>query len=138
MKVSASSGREYKVQFVHSSHDFTESEKPVTPGGLRQFVDNLALSLRRRVSFADISLVEHGNNYAEDTKDVVYTSLGQGFALCHHTDQFHKKTGRAYAFDRALMNVRINGEPLTYAEQDELWAAIWGETPPSRPSEFGF
>jgi hypothetical protein len=145
MKVTTSSGRTYKVQFVHSSAP-EHADRPATPGGLRQFVDNLAASLLRRVTFADISLVEPVPNEkeADSGPSFKYTSLGQGFAVCHHTDQFQKKTGRAYALDRALLNVRLDlcdSSDLSYlplVEQDEIWEAVWNtDCPPSRPSEFG-
>ena len=131
MKVSVSDGRAFKLQFVHSSHEFT-SVKPVTPGGLRQFVDNLALSLRRRVSFADISLVEP-DGVVDGKPTFKYTSIGQGFALCYYKDQFEKKTGRCYALDRALL---VSG--LDDQTQTELWEAVWGDYPPARPSVYGF
>jgi hypothetical protein len=128
MRITTSSG-DYKIQFVHSSHGF-ETIKPVTPGGLRQFIDNLACSLRRRVSFCDISRVEPADGV--NVESPVYVSIAQGFAICYHKDQFDKKTGRAFSLDRALLNTE-----LTEAEQDEVWAMVWGAYAPTRPSLFG-
>jgi len=105
METVARSGRQFRVQFVHSAHDINH-RLGGEPGGLRQFVDNLALSLHRRVTLCEISLVEEAPALTTDTEpQKVITALGQGFALCHHKDQFIKRVGRAYALKRGLHNI---------------------------------
>jgi len=126
MFVSVSDGRKFKVQFVHSSHDGKRAV--ASPGGLRQFVDNLAASLNRRVSFCEISEIDTKVVNGEPVTGFV--ALSQGFALCHHKDQFNKRTGRAYCLDRALLN-----SGLSYLAQDEIWDALFGNQVP-RPCEF--
>lgn len=120
MKIALDNGDMYKVQFVHSSHEYV-SRKPASPGGLRQFVDNLALSLRRRVSLCDISKVT-ADAVIDGKPTYAYTSLSQGFAVCHWKDQFSKLIGRAAAFDRALSN-----SELPWEVQDDIWVRGWAE-----------
>ena len=112
MIVTTSNGKVYRIQFVHSPHDLKHLH-PGTPGGLRQFVDNLALSLRRRVTLCEIavwtgeeklneqSLAELAEEGVERWSRV-FEPISQGFAICHYIDQFNKAQGRARALDRAL------------------------------------
>ena len=131
MRVETTSGKVYKIQFVHSSHDFNTTA-PMAPGGLRQFVDNLARSVRRRVTFCDISSVEaFAGDGMGNPDNIIYTSLAQGFTLCYYKDQFEKKTGRVFALDRALLN-----SELSHDEEDEIWEAC-GFSFYDRPSQHG-
>lgn len=107
-------GHTYRIQFVHSAHDL-KYRLQGTPGGLRQFVDNLALSLRRRVTFCEISRAEEALLTKDAPVTTVWTPIAQGFALCHFHDQFVKREGRGYALKRAL---RVSG--LSVEGQAEL------------------
>ena len=97
----------YRVQFVHSAHDLKNSRGYDNPGGVRQFVDNLASSLRRRVSFAEVSRIEEVRASKRSAPETSYVPLAQGFAVCHHTDQFEKEYGRNQALVRALKLSRL-------------------------------
>lgn len=103
MDYTASNGKTYRVQFVHSAHDLKHRHQG-DPGGLRQITDNLALSLRRRVTLCEVSEVTVDPQYLDHNLRPlkVATPLAQGFALCHFHDQFVKETGRLYALERAL------------------------------------
>ena len=103
MDFTSASGKTYRVQFVHSAHDLKHRVSG-QPGGLRQLTDNLALSLRRRVTLCEISEVTLDPVLVDSQGRPVRvaTPLAQGFALCHYHDQFVKATGRAYSLDRAL------------------------------------
>lgn len=117
MDFTATSGKTYRVQFVHSAHDLKQRLQG-QPGGLRQFTDNLALSLRRRVTLCEISEVTVDPALVtEQGRPVrVATPLAQGFSLCHYHDQFVKATGRDYALIRAL---KVSG--LDEATKNELF-----------------
>ena len=111
MRVATSSGPVYRVQFVHSAHD---PKHPVEgqPGGLRQIVDNLATSMRRRVSLCEIGVETAGLVYDEAkgtlVPGVVTMPLSYGFSVCHYFDQFVKAEGRARSFERALHTVKLD------------------------------
>lgn len=100
MTITLKSGRVLKVQFVHSSPDLN-APKLATPGGLRQFVDNLSRSLNRRVTLCDISDVLPG----DATTTTTYEAIGQGFAVCYYKDTFQKVLGRGIALLRAINNI---------------------------------
>lgn len=114
MQVTLKNGRRLKVQFVHSSHDFVTHE--AIAGGLRQFVDNLARSLSRRVTLCDIADVTDGP--VVDTKQ--YTSLAQGFAVCYYKDNYVKLAGRSLALARAVSNLYA-ANALTEEEGTEFF-----------------
>lgn len=103
MKVELKDGTLIRIQYVHSAHD---PKNPVigVPGGLRQVVDDLAASLRRRVTLCEISYAD----FALDTPPegveakLAYVPLGYGFSVCHYFDQFVKSEGRARSLDRAV------------------------------------
>lgn len=99
----------FRVQFVHSARELKTSRAAEHPGGLRQLVDNLAKSLRRRVSFAEVALVETIKVTKKETAES-FVPLGQGYAVCHHTDNFVKKDGRGRALYRALKSFPFPGE----------------------------
>lgn len=102
MTFTTSDGRNFRIQFVHSAHDLRYRNEG-TPGGLRQLVDNLAASLRRRVTLCEISLVTLTGAVDGDGRALTQaTPLAQGFALCHYHDQFVKRLGRGYSLARAL------------------------------------
>lgn len=103
MDYTASNGKTYRVQFVHSAHNLKQRVQG-QPGGLRQLTDNLALSLRRRVTVCELSEVTTDPTLQTEQGLPVRlaTPLAQGFALCHYHDQFVKATGRGYALARAL------------------------------------
>jgi hypothetical protein len=119
MRVTTSDGTTYQVAFVHSAHDI-KHPLPGRPGGLRQIVDGLAKSLRRRVTLCEISVADAAPEVTtsdvtpEDVK-LTFTPLSYGFSVCHYFDQFVKAEGRARAFDRAL---RSSG--LDATTKDEL------------------
>ena len=110
----ATNGRVFRVQFVHSAHDI-KHRLSGEPGGLRQLTDNLALSLRRRVTLCELSeVVTDTNLVGSDGAPVVHVvPLGQGFALCHYHDQFVKATGRAYALGRAAKAAGLDEDTAT-------------------------
>ena len=119
MFVTLASGRELSIQFVHSSHDF-KTQDSARPGGLRQITDNLARSLRRRVSLCEIAdvTVEDATEQTgvAGSTTTSFVPIAQGFGVCHWIDQFDKLSGRAYSLDRAL---EVSG--LTHEEQEEVW-----------------
>lgn len=103
MIVKLSGDKTVRVQFVHSAHDLNTSHAAANPGGLRQFVDNLARSLRRRVTLAEIALMDVVPGATKRSEPVTtFLPLAQGFAVCHHTDNFVKEEGRGRALLRAL------------------------------------
>ena len=102
MFVKLSDGRDVRVQFVHSSHDLENIDHNV-PGTLRQLVDYLSHSLRRRVSYAEIARVDLVTVDADGAPVRDFLPEAQGFALCHWKDQFNRRTGREIALFRALL-----------------------------------
>ena len=110
MFVQLESGREFKVQFVHSSRGIKKAKHDVPPGGLRQFIDNLARSFKRRVTFCELSEV-----VTEPKNGRLHVPIAQGFTKCSYEDQFDRTEGRAYAFSRAL-----DTSHLTTPEKREL------------------
>lgn len=97
----------YRVQFVHSSHNPKEAAKTAHPGGLRQYIDNLARSLQRRVSFAEVSLLVSEPNPESTRRNPlpdleIAQPVSQGFAVCHNADTFVKNEGRDIALQRAI------------------------------------
>jgi hypothetical protein len=119
--------RKFRVQFVHSARDLKTSRASDNPGGLRQLVDNLAKSLHRRVTFAEVAdIVETTtaakNKHVDKFVESVLTPVAQGFAVCHHLDNFVKRVGRARALYRAL---RIGQQDATInaSEADAISAA---------------
>ena len=105
MRITASDGTQYRVQFVHSAHD---PKHPIVgiPGGLRQMIDHLAASLRRRVTLCEISLVTGATQVSPETGEdyvaIQHTPVAYGFSVCHYFDQFVKAEGRLLSFERAL------------------------------------
>src|SRR3954467_12640612 len=99
-------GQRFRVQFVHSAHNLKESRGDINPGGLRQIVDNIAGSLHRRVSLAEIARIEEVPLMDEMSPVTSYVPVAQGLAVCHWTDNFIKSDGRAYSLYRALKNAR--------------------------------
>lgn len=128
MITTVKNGKTYKIQFVHSSHDGL-TQQNATPGGLRQFIDNLAASLNRRVSFAELCEVTDSEPVENGEISRIFTPISQGFTVCNREDQFKKSEGRRWALDRVLM---LSG--LKYDVQTELWNASWS-VPTERPSE---
>lgn len=115
---------EFRVQFVHSAHDQRTSRNAVaSPGGLRQFVDNLAASLRRRVTLAEIARVERIPVGGDGDVRPSFVPLSQGFAVCHFIDQFNKAHGRERAFLRALSALNAPA-----SVKDTLSEAVTGST----------
>jgi hypothetical protein len=118
----------YRVQFVHSSHDGSIN-RDATPGGLRQLVDNISISLRRRVTLCEISEVQFGALLTSDPASKtpnVYVPVSQGIAVCYKGDQFKKVAGRAFALDRALTNA-INAGHISM--RDVIDAGVWALFP---------
>lgn len=111
MRVATINGSVYRIQFVHSAHD---AKNPVEglPGSLRQIVDNLATSLRRRVTLCEIGQEGAGLAYDPTTgthvPGVVVMPLAYGFSVCHYFDQFVKAEGRSRSFHRALKNSKLD------------------------------
>ena len=109
MKITASDGTQYRVQFVHSAHD---PKHPVlgVPGGLRQMVDHLAASLRRRITLCEISVISGTTQVSAETGEdyvaIQFSPVAYGYSVCHYFDQFVKAVGRGSAFERAL---RVSG-----------------------------
>jgi hypothetical protein len=127
MRVVTSDNFAYRVQFVHSAHDPKHLVVGV-PGGLRQLVDNLAASFRRRVTMCEIAFEtvkdvadEFEGTYRARPEGVdpaqvrQFTPIAQGFAKCHRIDQFVKYIGRGRSLKRAL---RVSG--LDAQTQQEL------------------
>lgn len=120
MRITVSDGTQYRVQFVHSAHD---PKHPVvgTPGGLRQIVDHLALSLRRRITLCEISVISGTTAISPETGEeyvaIQHTPVAYGYSICHYFDQFVKAVGRASAFQRAL---KVSGlDEQTKAELED-------------------
>lgn len=141
MRFTSADGIQYRAQFVHSAHDL-KHPLPSHPGSLRQVVDDLARSLRRRVTLCEISedvpvQVElSGGAEPEQGVQVTGRPLGYGFAVCHFWDQFVKAEGRRRSFFRALRASRLPREvkdgltaSLGYTEDDardpESTSASW-------------
>ena len=105
MKITASNGTQYRVQFVHSAHDPKHPVEGV-PGGLRQMVDHLAASLRRRVTLCEISVIAGSTQVSPETGEdyvaIQFSPVAYGFSVCHYFDQFVKAEGRLLSFERAL------------------------------------
>jgi hypothetical protein len=122
MDITVSNGKTYRVQFVHSGHAVDRYNQGA-PGSRRQFVDNMSLSLRRRVSLCEISVLTNRNprfeynpltnEVRQNTNVKSFDALSQGFALCHYNDQFDKKTGRKIALRRALKQSVLSVETRT-------------------------
>lgn len=114
MNIDVSANRTLRVVFCHSSHDKSFSPH-ANPGGLRDQVDCLAYSTRRRVTLCEIS---------EVTCDVMgaptVTPLVTGIALCHYTDQFVKLRGRAISLKRAMACGKHRGV-LNVRDEDAIW-----------------
>ena len=126
MRITATTGATYRIQFVHSPHNM-KSLHIGMPGGLRQFVDNLALSLRRRVTLCEIALAS--NPHVDEQGRLVhdYMPIAQGFAICHYYDQFVKAIGRQKAFLRAVKH-----SSLSKQAREELTTAMgYGENSPA-------
>ena len=113
MRFTSVDGTKYRAQFVHSAHDL-KHPLPTHPGSLRQVVDDLARSLRRRVTLCEISedvpeTVElSGGVEPEQGVTITGRPIAYGFAVCHYWDQFVKAEGRRRSFARAL---RFSGLP---------------------------
>lgn len=118
MITQVSDGTRYRIQFVHSGHDLTVA-RDANPGGLRQTIDNLAKSIRRRVSFAEIARVEMIQETKRGPQVQSFVPLSQGFSICYHGDAFVKSTGRGRAFYRALKQ-----SGLDKSVQSELAVAL--------------
>jgi hypothetical protein len=125
MTVTTTNGKTYRIQFVHSPHDVKHLRQG-TPGGLRQIVDNLALSLRRRVTLCELAIWT-GEEHVTGTDDNgavrwsrVFEVIAQGFAICHYFDQFNKSVGREQSLSRAL---KVSG--LDRLTQEELAASYY-------------
>lgn len=113
MKIQSLDGTLYRVQFVHSAHDPKHPVQGV-PGGLRQIVDHLAKSLRRRVTLCEVSVLNPEADTDPETQEprttFVATPVGYGFSICHYFDQFVKAEGRRRAFVRALKASGLSDE----------------------------
>jgi hypothetical protein len=111
MRYTAGDGVTYAVTFVHSAHDIKHT-LPGAPGGLRQIVDGLAKSLRRRVTLCEIARLDQTETLDPLTTDFIPTfttvPLSYGFSVCHYFDQFVKAQGRARAFERALRASKLD------------------------------
>lgn len=114
--------REFRVQYVYSARDIKTSRALEVPGTLRQFVDNLAASIRRRVALAEISRVERieGLDPISNLPIVSYVPVAQGFAICHWQDNFSKVEARGRALYRALKLAKTD---LTAEEKDGIAGA---------------
>jgi len=131
MLVKLSNGKALRVQFVHASHNGLQLQEP-TPGGLRQLVDNLALSLDRRLTLCEISEVVEGEFLTSDPDSKTprtYKPLAQGVALCYKKDQFKKLVGRSIALYRAVTALQKRGalqasgyvDGEDYLVEQEIW-----------------
>jgi len=125
MLVKLSNGKALRVQFVHASHNGLQLQEP-TPGGLRQLVDNLALSLDRRLTLCEISEVVEGEFLTSDPDSKTprtYKPLAQGVALCYKKDQFKKLVGRSIALYRAVTALQASGyvDGEDYLVEQEIW-----------------
>jgi hypothetical protein len=87
-----------RVSFVHSQYRQIDRQRVafLETGRLRQLADWLALSLKRTVTLCELSVGVDIDGQRQ------WAPIAQGFALCHWTDQFVKRTGRALALKRAL------------------------------------
>jgi hypothetical protein len=121
MKITTADGTTYRVQFVHSAHDPKHPIQGV-PGGLRQIVDHLARSLRRRVTLCEIAVLNPELSTDPETQEqrttFTVTPVGYGFSICHYFDQFVKAEGRRRAFVRALKSSGLS--PDVRSEVSEL------------------
>lgn len=110
MRIARADGIVFRVQFVHSAHD---PKHPIAgaPGGLRQIVDDLAVSLRRRVTLCEVSVEVPETVQAEDGSvgvQLTVVPLGYGYSVCHYFDQFVKAEGRKRSFERAAKAARLD------------------------------
>jgi hypothetical protein len=94
--------RSFKVQFVHASAE--PGTLTGRPNSLRFVVEHLAASLARRVTLCEIAEVTYDPVVKDDfgRPAQVFTPISQGWAVCHHKDQFNKRTGRTISLHRAL------------------------------------
>ena len=101
-----------RVSFVHAQYKKIDrsAESLLSAGRLRQLTDWMALSLKRTVTLCELSVIVDVDGKA------VPVPIAQGFALCHWTDQFVKKTGRVLALKRAL---RVS--PFAKDQQRLIW-----------------
>jgi hypothetical protein len=99
--------RTYRVLFIHSGHDLKQDRGTQNPGGYRHFIDDVAKSLNRRVTLAEISLMQavEGSDYL-DQPIIDFVPVAYGIAVCHYTDTFVREDGRGLALLRALRNAK--------------------------------
>lgn len=109
MKVQLEDGREFRVTFVHSSVKPAPAAAFVASGSVRQFVENIAYILRRRVTLCQISQILP-TEFDPFLTGAATTDVpcGQGLSVCHWRDNFNKKIGRDESFKRALACAKLD------------------------------